>query len=112
MKFGYERGYEAGYATCKEQYERQVALLTEQLADARASERAAITRADNTFDQFMLKVGAQPVSAPAQQLRHDLVKEAINRHGIVEPDAFEEFPLGDERGQYKTADDASLALDS
>lgn len=107
-KFGYTRGYEAGYEACKEAYERQLALLTDQLADARTVATAANARADATFDQFMLRAGAQPVSLAAQTERHDIVKATIDRHGIVQENAFEEYEIGDERGVFKTYEAAAL----
>lgn len=112
MKIGYTRGYEAGVAATKEVYERQVALLTEQLAESRAQTEAANSRADATFDQLMLRVGSQPVSLAATTERHNVVKSIMDRHGVVEPNAFEEFPLGDTRGSYKDADAARLGDDA
>lgn len=108
FRFGYTRGYEAGYDAAKENYERQLALLTEQLSEARATGEAANVRADAIFDQFMLKMGAQPVSRAAQTERHEIVRASIDRHGIMQENAFEEYPIGDERGSFKTYDDAAL----
>lgn len=112
MKIGYTRGYEAGVAAASERYERQVALLTEQLADARANAEAANSRADATFDQLMLRIGSQPVSLAATTERREVVQKLMDRHGVVEADAFEEYPLGDPRGRYKDADAARIGDDA
>lgn len=109
MKFGYTRGYADGYAAAKDAYERQIALLAEQVSDARAFAAAAVARADATFDQLAIRLGAQPVSAPALQLRHEAVRANMDRHGVVQEDAFEELELGAAGSAYQNAEAAMLS---
>lgn len=107
-KWGYTNGYECGVLDTKDQYERHIALLTEQLAESRSLTMAANHRADATFDQLMLQVGRQPVSQAAAVERQMIVQANIDRHGVVKENAFEEFPIGHEKGSYKTVDEARL----
>lgn len=113
MKIGYARGYrdgyEEGYARAKEVYAQQLAHLRGQLDDARVLVADANARADALFDQFMLKIGAQPVSAAAQTERRELAKQRMDRHGVVrEEDPFEDLPFGAPGASYKTREEAAL----
>lgn len=95
--------------TLRDTYERQIALLQEQLADARADAQRHCDRADHAVDYLVNRVGLQAISAVGKQEAMEnatKVQEHIARAQRVDP--FEDLSFDAEEGSYKSREEAAL----
>lgn len=112
MKFGFLKGYLAGETAATSRFERLNTLLTEQLVDARFSEKQQRERADRAVDLLVKHMGLPEISASAQAER--LVRASANVHDAVPSlplDPYEDLPVGHPFGSYKTGSEAALRFD-
>jgi hypothetical protein len=92
-------------------YERQVALLQEQLADARSDAQRHCERADRAVDELVKVYGLRAISNTGQreaaqraERTEQIAERATQRADLL----FEEVPFGDPRGRYRALEEASL----
>lgn len=91
-------------------YERTIALLQEQLADARADAQRHCERADGALDHLIKLIGLPAVSRLGKieaQQASDIVKHHAEK--LSRQDMFEDLPFGDDDGTFKDKDQALLA---
>jgi len=110
MRFGYANGYKDGEAAALNHFERVLAILREEMADARRERDYQSSRADSACDLLLQHLGARAISLAGKQEEVDRVDRKIR---VVEklasiPDPTEDLPYGDPRGQFKSAKDAAL----
>lgn len=98
----------------RDHYERQLALLQEQLADARQEARDHRERADAAVDEIVKQRGLPAISAQSKRDAAGRAERtaALAEKAVVRADLmFEEVPFGDPRGRYAKPEDASLDND-
>ena len=95
--------------TLRDTYERQIALLQEQLADARADAKRHCERADHAVDYLVNRVGLQSISAAGKldaQASVRQIAERISKASRDDPFDDRAFDTGD--GIFKTREEAAL----
>lgn len=93
----------------REMYERVVALLQEQLADARSDAQRHCERADGALDHLIKLIGLPAVSRLGKieaQAASDITKHHAEK--IAREDPFDDLPF-DGSGTYKDKDEALLS---
>lgn len=106
---GYAEGYARGRADAKEDFERLLAILREELAsnmDQLAEERA---RADRATDSLLGVLGSRAVSAAGISQYERQAESEANLARSVNHDPFAELPLGDPNGSFETLEQALIA---
>lgn len=96
-------------AVLKETYERQIALLQEQLSDARSDAQRHCERADAAADQLIKLIGLPAISRmgkaeaviSAEKLRNTQIR-------VARDDCFDDLPFGDEGGTFQTREEAEI----
>lgn len=117
MKVGYYNGYAQGLADGRAQalqdFERILAVLREELADARRDAAGQSHRADAACDLLLGHLGARAISLEGEkkeverQERHiESVKSLVNI-----PDPTDELPYGHPQGLYSSEKEAMLAFE-
>ena len=109
----YGKGYQDGVLFTAEQYERQLAILREELIDCRRDRDAQQARADAACDLLLGHLGARAISLAGKQEeveRHERMDRGV-RTLTTMMDPTEELPLGDPRGLFKSASEAGLFAD-
>jgi len=95
--------------TLRDTYERQIALLQEQLADARADAKRHCERADHAVDYLVNRVGLQAISEVGKRQDEVSVQRITERLSKASRnDPFDDcaFDTGD--GIFKTREEAAL----
>lgn len=96
MKFGYSNGYVDGFSKATEIYERQVAVLREQLADALLAAKETATQRDAAIDQLMLRIGGRAISTTGAENEERRVEKqvAAMERLMADGDPTADRPLG------------------
>lgn len=95
--------------TLRDTYERQIALLQEQLADARADAKRHCDRADHAVDYLVNRVGLQAISEVGKrqdEVSVQRVTERLSKVSRIDPFDDCAFDTGD--GIFKSRDEAAL----
>lgn len=96
-------------AVLKEVYEREIALLQEQLADARADAQRHCERADHAVDYLANRMGLQAISEAGKR---EAMEQAalVQRHAekAARIDPFDDLPFESGDGVYSKRDEAIL----
>ena len=110
MKWGYANGFQDGRLCSLQEFERVLAVLREEMADLRRDRDNQMSRADAAADLLLQHLGTRAISLAGKTEeierteRHRKSVEALVQLG----DPTEELPLGDPRGSYRSAKDASI----
>lgn len=114
MKFGYHRGYVNGYAAAieqaKEGFERQVALLQEQLADARTLATYQSQRADAACDELLRHLGLRAISNAGLDAEDRRVRNAMSLSAVTADDPLDDHPFSTPGTIYAGENGAHEAL--
>jgi hypothetical protein len=95
--------------TLRDTYERQIALLQEQLADARSDAKRHCERADHAVDYLVNRVGLQAISAAGKRQDEASVQrvtERLSKASRIDPFDDCAFDTGD--GMFKSREEAAL----
>lgn len=106
----YEQGFKDGHLAAVQNYERVVALLREELSDARQLAQAQAHRADSACDLLLGHLGVRAISLAGQQAEAERTEQHIRNVEAITalPDIDQEFPIGDPRGRYQSLAEAKL----
>lgn len=111
--FGYWNGYSAGmlhgWDNRGNELERTVALLQEQLADARADARHQSERADAACDLLLRHLGARAISAAGRESEVAEVRAVSRVAKAMNEDPLEDRPVGPGTA-YQSAEDEGYIL--
>lgn len=96
-------------AILKDVYEREIALLQEQLADARADAQRHCERADHAVDYLANRIGLQAISAAGKAEAQEAVRR-VTEHAekAARIDPFDDLPFEGGDGIYSKRDEALL----
>lgn len=118
MKWGYNRGYaegllqglDRGRTEANADFERLLAVLREEMSDLRRDRDCQLSRADAAADLLLQHLGARAISLAGQQEEAAATERKIRGISTLAQlgDPTEDLPLGDPRGTFKTAKEASL----
>lgn len=110
MKVGYANGYIAGELHAVQDFERVLAVLREELADARRDRDAQSSRADAAVDLLLGHLGTKAISLAGQRVEAERTERQIkmteNLSFITDPT--EELPYNHPHASFKNAKEASL----
>jgi hypothetical protein len=96
-------------AILKDTYERQIALLQEQLADARADAQRHCDRADHAVDYLVNPVGLQAISAVGKREAAETTQRVVEHmEKTSRVDLFDDCSFEDGTGAYKSREEAAL----
>lgn len=96
-------------AVLKEVYEREIALLQEQLADARADAQRHCERADHAVDYLANRMGLQAISEAGKREANEqaaLVRAHAEKAALVDP--FDDHPFETGEGVYTRREEAII----
>src|SRR5258708_3218961 len=112
MKFGYSNGHVAGFTAASEIYERQIAILREELADTRAALADEKLRAEGAVDQLLLRIGARAIgpSTIANDEKRVEKHEARMQDMMLAGDPTADRPLGTPGSEFDSLDDPRASL--
>lgn len=112
MRIGYSAGHDAGFAKATEIYERQIAVLREEMADLRTQLADANTRAEGAVDQLLLRMGSQAVSRTFTQNQEKAMerqeKQMQDFRDFTDPTA--DRPLGTPGSEFDRPNDPRADL--
>lgn len=103
---GYAKGYRDGVATTEALYERQVAVLTEQLADARALAQAESARCHAAVDHLLRAMGRAAISPAGQREEAARAERTVRLARALAADPFEDQPIGTKGSRFAKIEDA------
>lgn len=106
---GYHPGYIRGRADGADAAERTIALLQEQLADARADARHQSERADAACDLLLRHLGARAISAAGRESEVAEVRAVSRVAKAMNEDPLEDRPVGPGTA-YQSAEDEGYIL--
>jgi hypothetical protein len=92
----------------REEWERLLAILREELATKEAQLADAIARADRATDRCLALFGSRGVSAAGLQDAQTHAAQQAQLAQTLLADPYQEVPLGDPRGTFPTRADAAL----
>jgi len=93
----------------QEGYERQIALLQEQLADARADAQRHCERADHAVDYLYNKIGLQAISESGKRDAMEVAEHVRARaERVATFDPFEDRPFDSGEGVYSKIEEAII----
>ncbi len=99
MKFGYWNGYSAGMChgrdLASDEYERVIAILREELADARLEARNQGARADGACDLLLRHLGARSISLAGIEREQENTRTTALIAERMSLDPTEDQPFGD-----------------
>lgn len=109
----YERGFKDGQLQAVQQFERVVALLREELSDARRLADTQSARADAAVDLLLGHLGARAISIAGQQVEEKRAERSLETVKTLTSvaDVDEDLPYGDPRGRYASIKEAALFED-
>lgn len=112
MRFGYNAGYEAGMNMARDMYERQLAVLREQLADATSYGKEQAQRADAAVDQLMLRVGGRAISTRGTDNEERRIEKQIASMAelLEQGDPTADRPLGTPGSEFDKPNDPRADL--
>lgn len=112
MKIGYSRGHADGFAAAREIYERQLAIVREELADLRVALADEKARTEGAVDQLLVRMGARAI-APAtlgNEERRLERQERTMRELLSEGDPTADRPLGTAGSEFDQPNDPRADL--
>lgn len=116
MKVGYTNGYLRGLADGRTQalqeFERVLAILREELADARTLAHEHAARADAACDLLLGHLGARAISSVGIQREVDAQERQVKtvKGLLAMPDPTEDLPYDHPDARYKSDAEAAAAM--
>lgn len=112
MRFGYANGYDAGFATAKDIYERQLAIVREELSDVRAQLETANARVEGAVDQLLVRMGAKAIAPRTldNEERRLERQDAKMRELFAQGDPTADRPLGTPGSEFDRPNDPRADL--
>lgn len=104
----YAQGYEKGRADAKEDFERLLGVLREELATKANQLVDAMERADRATDALLGVLGSRAVSTPGLREYERRVETEANFAKGANADPFAELPIGDPNGTFQTIEQAMI----
>lgn len=112
MRFGYAAGHDAGFAAAVEIYERQIAVLREEMSDLRAQLDTANARVEGAVDQLLVRMGARAITPRAlenEEKRYER-QDARMRELFAQGDPTADRPLGTPGSEFDQPNDPRADL--
>lgn len=98
--------------TLRDTYERQIALLQEQLADARADAQRHCFRADAAVDRLIRMIGLPAISQAGKQEAVDAAERVrVHAESSMRADLFDDVDFATGNGTFKSREEAALAYE-
>lgn len=106
----YADGLLEGQTHARQEFERTLAVLREELADMRRERNQQAARADAACDLLLQHLGTRAISLAGKQEEQERADRNLRTVSTLTalPDPTEELPFGDPRGSYQSAREASL----
>lgn len=112
MKFGYSNGFNAGFAAAKDIYERQLAIVREELADARIALADEKVRVEGAVDQLLIRIGARAIAPSTTQHEERKLErqERLLKEMMADGDPTADRPLGTPGSEFDRENDPRADL--
>ena len=108
MKFGYNRGHVEGFQAAADIYERQLAIVREELATAQFALANQTLRADAAADILLQHLGARAISNAGTQREEQSTRSTAHLFERMSLDPTDDQPLGTPGTEYADANAARI----
>ncbi len=108
MKIGYLKGYLEGQEAVRELYERQLAILREEIIDLKADRNNQAMRADAACDLLLQHLGTRAISRIGVEEEAAAARNASRFSADLSRDPTDDLPIGTKGSLYEREEDAGI----
>lgn len=112
MRVGYAKGHHDGFVAASDIYERQLAVLREEMSDLRAQLETANARVEGAVDQLLIRMGARAIAPSTVQNEEKNFErqDARMREMFAQGDPTADRPLGTPGSEFDQPNDPRASL--
>lgn len=110
MKIGYTKGFDDGFQRAADIFERQLALVREQLSTSEANAREARAQADAAVDQLLMRLGMREISTASREFSEKQIEKTATAMAAMYDDPTADRPLGTAGSEFDQPNDPRARL--